>query len=179
MLKRVGVIVLISGVALVAGWAAKAPQPTVRASMAQVIAPETQAIWDVTNNATDDAGDPDPSKISPADWARMEAAGRQLADQARLLADVNNVTVAAPGVKVQDEGVQGGSSAKQIQAYIDANRPAFAAYARQLADAGDTVVKASAAKDAAPLFAVASELDQRCESCHVQFWYPQQTPPRQ
>jgi cytochrome c556 len=135
--------------------------------MAQVIAPQAQAIWGVTNRATNDVGDAlDPSKISAADWAQLGAAGRQLRDQALLLAKDGNVTVAEPGAKIE------GASAKQIETYIEANRAGYAAHARTLADAGDAVVKAAETKDVAPLFTVSNNLDLVCESCHVQFWYP-------
>jgi len=169
MFKRVALTVLAAGALWVSVGGLTAPRPTVQASMAQVIAPQTQAIWDITNRATNDAGDAlDPSKISAADWAKLGTAGRQLREEALLLAKDGDVTVAESGAKIE------GASAKQIEAYINANRAGYAAHARTLADAGDAIVKASETKDVAPLFKVSSNLDQLCESCHVQFWYPPQ-----
>ena len=150
----------------------QASTPTVQASMTQAFAPGAQAIWDVTNRATDDAGRPDASKISAGDWARLGEAGRQIRDTARLLA-ANKPSVAEPGAKIQDEGVGTGASAAQVQGYIDANPDLFAAHVRKLAETGATVAAASETKDTARLFAVANDLDQVCESCHQQFWYPQ------
>lgn len=178
MLKRIGAAVLASGVLIVGGCGPRTPPPTVHASMKEVIAPEAQAIWDVTNHATNGAGDGlDPSKITGAEWAQLENAGRQLKTRASVLAKVRNVVVAEPGVKLQDEGAAGGSNVKAVQAYVDANRAAFSEHARKLAEAGDAVLKASKTKDVAPLFAVSSNLDQVCESCHAQFWYPPQPKP--
>jgi hypothetical protein len=39
-------------------------------------------------------------------------------------------------------------------------------------------VTASQKKDTATLFDVSGRLDQVCEDCHMQFWYPEQKTPR-
>jgi hypothetical protein len=140
--------------------------------MSQVFAPGAQAIWDVTNRATDDDGKPDASKITAADWTSLGEAGRRIRDHAQLLLAGGKIAVADPGVKIQDEGVGGGAGAAQVQGYIEANPDLFAAHVRKLAETGATVAAASETKDTARLFAVANDLDQVCEACHVQFWYP-------
>jgi hypothetical protein len=165
----------IAGAALALGAllaaAADQPVPTVQASMSQVFAPGAQAIWDVTNRATDDAGRPDPSKITAADWDKLGQAGQRIQGSALGLAR-GPVTVAAPGVKIQDEGAGTGAGAAQVQGYIDAEPDLFAAHVQKLAETGATVAEAARAHDTAKLFEVADSLDQVCEGCHVQFWYP-------
>ncbi len=179
MIRHAMTTMLAAGLVLAAGCGPKTSAPTVHASMTQVIAPQAQAIWDVTNAAYNDAGDGlDPAKISAADWTRLGQAGRQVSDQARQLAQARKVVAAAPGVKIDSEGDAGAAGAKEVQAYIDANPAAFAERARKLADAGDMVVKAAQAKDVKPLFAASTDLDPVCESCHVQFWYPKQARPK-
>ena len=57
---------------------------------------------------------------------------------------------------------------------IDANPAAFRARSQELVSSMDEIVAAAQSKDAAKLFEVSGSLDQVCENCHMQFWYPQQ-----
>ena len=176
-MKSVAFTVLAAAAVLAAGCGRKPPAPTVHASMTEVVAPQAQTIWDITNRSFNKAGDGlDPSKISPADWIKLDAAGRQLSDRARVLAKARNVTAAAPGAEIMGDGARGAPTVQQIQAFIDADRAGFAEHARILAKAGDTVAKAAKAKDVAPLFRVASGLDEVCDGCHEKYWGSDQPP---
>ena len=73
---------------------------------------------------------------------------------------------------------QARSAQKEMQAAIDAEPAKFRALAQALSASMDQVVAAAKAKDAAKLFDVSGGLDQVCESCHMQFWYPEQKAPR-
>ena len=99
MLKRAAFALIASG-ALLAACGPKAPQPTVHASMTEVIAPQAQTIWDITNRAYNDTGDGlDPAKISASDWTQLQQAGRQIRERALLMAKEKKLVAAAPGVK--------------------------------------------------------------------------------
>ncbi len=188
MLKRAGVIALASGVLLLAGCGPKTPAPTVNASMTQIMAPQTQTIWDISSHAFNAKGDGlDPSKISSADWTQLEAAGRALRDRALVLATAKHVTAAAPGEHIMGQEAAGAASkighewdaanAKRVQALIDANPTLFAQRARVLADAGDTIVKAVPTRDVSKLYEVSSNMDEVCDGCHQKFWGTDEPPP--
>jgi hypothetical protein len=188
MFREISVVAAALGLLLAAGCNQKPPTPTVNASMTQVMAPQTQTIWDITTLAFNDKGDGlDAAKISPADWAKLEEAGRQLRDRALLLANAPHVTAAAPGETIMGADAAGApskighawdaASAKQVQALIDANPALFAQRARALADAGDTVFKAAKARDVGPLYKVSSGMDEVCDGCHQKFWGTDEPPP--
>ena len=187
MFKRIGVVVLSAAALMVFGCGPKAPTPTVHESMTEVMAPQAQTIWDVTSRAFNTKGDGlEPSKISPADWAQLEDAGRQLKDRALVLAKARRVSAAAPG-----DTIMGGNaappgatkqtwdaaSARQVQTLIAADPALFAEHARDLAKAGDTLVKASRTKDVKTLYEVSSGLDEVCDGCHQRFWGTDEPPP--
>jgi len=186
MLKRVAVTVLASGVLLAAGCGRK-PPPTVNESMTQVMEPQAQTVWDITSRAYNEKGDGlEASKISAADWVKLENAGRQLRDRARELAKARKITVAAPGETIMGASAAppgatkqtwDAASATQIQALIDANRALFAQHAQAMAEAGDTIAKASQTKDARSLYEVSSNLDEVCDGCHKPFWGTDEPPP--
>lgn len=174
---RSALTVLASGLLLAAASAPPAAR-SVHASMSQVVQPQTNAIWDVTNNAMTDAGEPDPAKIKPGDWAKLEAAGKALMEESLLLARAETITVADPGVKIMNEDVEGGTPAALVQRHIDADRAGFSAQAQKLADIGDAVARGAQAKNAGQVFEAAEGLDQACETCHMQFWYPEPATPQ-
>jgi hypothetical protein len=188
MLNRARAIVLGLGAALLVG-CGRAPGPgTLNDSMTQVIAPSAQTIWDITNRATAAKGDAlDASMISPTDWAELEGAGVRLRNGALMLADGHHVRVAGLGQAIMGEdaaGVRGRpprpgdpTTAKQVQAWIDADPATFAQRARRLAQSGRTIVTASHARDVRTLYEVTSALDEVCDGCHERFWGTDEPPP--
>jgi hypothetical protein len=148
--------------------------PNLHDLMKNVVAVQAQVIWDVGNNAQDAEGNPDASKVKAADWSRVVSASGKVKQIAQTLGQADHVMAAAPGQKLTGEGDPGTFSAKQVQTAIDANPKAFRAFAQALSVSMDQIAAAAQAKDAAKLFDVSGRLDQVCEVCHVQFWYPEQ-----
>ena len=178
MLKRLMVAALVLGAVLAAGCSRKPPAPTVHASMVEIVAPSAQVIWDITNRAYNEKGDGFvASKISSADWDKLSAAGQRLNDRGALLSKTAHIRSAVPGATIMGEGGGDAAGAKQVQAFIDANPALFAQRARILADAGLTIVKASKTHDIAPLYEVASGMDEVCDGCHKPFWGTDDPPP--
>lgn len=141
--------------------------------MKDIVAPQAQHLWDVGNKAFDDDGNPDVSKVTDAEWKKLGGAAAAMKAAALSMADAPKVLVAAPGTKLQDENAPGNATAKQIQAFIDANPKDYADHARALADVSDGFLKASQTKDAKTLADASAKLDEVCEACHVKYWYPQ------
>lgn len=158
-----------------AAFSAAPAAPNVHELMKNVIAVQTQVIWDVGNQAQDDKGDPDPTKLKPADWTKAAAAAAKARQAAETLANAPAVMAAAPGQKIDGEGgSSGGFGARQVQAAIDANPKAFQAFAKALAVSMGEVESAAKAKNARKLFDSSGQLDGICEDCHMKFWYPDQ-----
>jgi hypothetical protein len=161
------------GLVIAAAYAADSAAPAnLHELMKNVVAIQTQVIWDVTNNAQDDKGDPDPTKLKAADWAKLADAAGKVKAAAQKLVTAQHVMAAAPGQKIDGEGPKDAPSAKSVQKAIDANPKALQAFARQLMGSMDEVIAGAKTRDAKKVFAVAGRLDQECEGCHMQFWYP-------
>jgi cytochrome c556 len=142
--------------------------------MKNVVAVQTQVIWDVSNAAQDDQGNPDASKMTAADWNKIVAAAGKVKQASQTLAQADHVIAAAPGVKIEGEGNEGVAGAQQVQAAIDKNPAEFRTRSQALATSMDQIVAAAKAKNAAKVFEVSGVLDQVCEDCHQRFWYPGQ-----
>lgn len=151
------------------------PRPaTVYELMKNVVAVQTQVVWDVGNNAMDDQGNPSAAKLKQADWDKVANAGAKVKQAAQALAQPGAIVVAAPGQKIDGEGNPGAWGAKQVQKAVDANPAAFRAFANQMQVLADQFVTAAKARDAVKFAAASNQMDQVCEQCHQQFWYPEQ-----
>ena len=161
------------GVVLIAG-CQKKPEPQLHDSMAQVVVPQSQVLWDVTNGVLNDEGVPDPAKLSDADWKKISDAATLMKERATILAEEKNVKVADEGVRIQDQDGPGASKAADVQRFIDAKPADFSAHARKLANVSDAFLVAAKHKDASKLGEASNAMDGVCEACHLEFWYPQQ-----
>jgi cytochrome c556 len=153
--------------------AESAAPPNLHDLMKNVVAVQTQVIWDVGNNAQDDKGNPDPRKMTAANWAKAGDAAAKVKDALQSLAKAPHVMAAAPGQKIDGEGGSPGAyGAKEVQKAIDANPKVLQAFATQLSGSMDELLAAVKNKDTQKFFDVSGRLDQECEGCHQQFWYP-------
>jgi cytochrome c556 len=147
-------------------------------AMKNIVAIQAQVIWDVSNDAVNDAGEPDAAKLKAADWTKIANAAVKLRQVAQTYSGAGPVLVARPGEKIDGEGgTPEAWGARKVQGAIDANPAAFRAFANQMKTAMDEVVTATQTKNAAKLADVTGRLDQICEECHMAFWYPDQKLP--
>ncbi|MDR2215764.1 MAG: cytochrome c, partial [Nevskiaceae bacterium] len=78
-----------------------------------------------------------------------------------------------PGQKIDGEGgTPTAFGAKEVQQAIDAQPKVFQAMSLVLSKSMDELLASAKNKDAAKLTDVSGRIDQECEVCHVQFWYP-------
>jgi hypothetical protein len=187
MRKAVGALVTVSVMAAAFVVAAQsASLPTINDSMTKVMSVNAQTIWDISSKAFNKRGDGLlASKVTAKDWAQLEQAGKAIGARARLLAPSPTNLV----VKGRDEHILGeefsrggrkgeydAANATQIKALINANPKLFTKKAMILADAMDSLVKASARRDVKGLYKVSSNLDELCDGCHEPFWGTDEPP---
>jgi len=173
---------------LLCGCNKKEAAPTINASMTDVMEPTAQTIWDIMSSAYNAKGDGlDPTRISDADWKKLDEASRKLKERADMLALADHLVVATenqPILGSQAVGVKGdlgaawdAVSAQQVQGRIDAKPALFAQKARALADAAAQIAQAADARNVHRFYTVASGLDEVCDSCHEPFWGTDEPPP--
>ena len=145
----------------------------VRQAMQQGINAATMEVWDVGNNAMSDDGGIDPDQMTPETWARLETAAQGLKATALEMHNAEAFLAASPE-NAPEEGAPGAVSMEDVQLYIDADPDGFRAAALALADHADLLIGAARARDAQEAGDLVAQLDQVCEVCHAQFWYPEQ-----
>jgi hypothetical protein len=165
------VIGIFSALALAACSQSKeAATVTVHDEMVKTVIPQTQVIWDVSNQTFDDNGEPDPKKMTDADWVKVKSAAGQLMISLDRMATATKITAAKPGDKILDQEYSGSPKAQDVQAKIDADPNGFRQHAKQMKDFFAVIDQAADTKNFQAFYAKANEADSACEGCHKSYW---------
>jgi hypothetical protein len=145
----------------------------VRQAMVDGVNPAALAIWDVGNNAVDDAGQPDASRLDPQALARLREAAQMLDTYAELLAEAPVIKASGPDL-VGGRLPEGVASREQIQAAIDANPAGFRAYSRAMGAEAEAILAAIQSGNRETVASRLASFDGACQSCHERYWYVNQ-----
>lgn len=139
--------------------------------MKAVVEPASNGVWKLPASINDPNAKATPAQ-KDADWVAVRHAAVALTESANLLAMPGRKTVAAGG-KIQDEGVEGNLPSAEIQKRIEADPAKFRKYAKGLQDATLGIMSAIDARNADALTDKGGAIDEACEACHKEYWYPQ------
>ena len=174
-MNKVSSAVIVAALGVVAVSACKqdaaATPVEVRAAMQQQVNPATMAIWDIGNNAMNDAGGIDPALMDDAKWAKLAESAGQLSAAGRALAAGERFIAASPEAA---EVAEGEIAMADVQKYLDADPQGFSQMGAALADYADKLAAAASARDVKAAGDLVSGMDQVCEGCHTKYWYPEQ-----
>jgi cytochrome c556 len=145
-----------------------------RVAMVAGVNPAAVAIWDITNEAMDDAGELDPVRMDDEAWARLREAAQMLEAYSLAMAEAEVIRAGGPDL-VGREVPEGVATRAEIQAMIDADPAGFRAEARDLAERARLLVEAARVRDVAAAGHRAAEIDVPCQGCHSRYWYKQET----
>lgn len=147
------------------------PTASIQDIMQHIVDPAADGLWESVEVTITSKGEETKQPRNAEEWKTVRSYAIQLAEAANLLA-IDKRPVAHGGKALEDSHIKEILPAEQIQAKIDANRPAFNAYARTLQDSADLAIAAVDAKDVAKLVNIGAKIDHACEQCHLAYWYP-------
>jgi hypothetical protein len=159
--------------------AAPAPKltATIQDLMAFEVDPSADDLWEAVATIVAPEGTTERQPHTDAEWREVRRYAITLSEAGNLLI-MPGRRVAAPGKKLEDEGIEGILTAAQVQAAIDTNPAVFRQFAESLQAVGEQMLTAIDARDAQGLVDAGESLDSVCEGCHMTFWYPGQKIPR-
>ncbi len=149
-------------------------QATVHEIMTEKIDGNADPLWEITNTALNENAEVDPTKLSDEQWAEVEKRALAVKAGADELAGLEKLVVVKPGVKISDEDVEGGTTSAKVQSYLDARPDDFRNFAGVLSAHMADLAAAAKAHDGVKATPLVDQLDGVCESCHLEFWYPDQ-----
>ncbi|MES2825613.1 MAG: hypothetical protein V4732_18570 [Pseudomonadota bacterium] len=143
------------------------PTATIQELMISVIDPNVDPIWNSIQTISTAAGIEEKKPATDEEWTVLK-------NHAIALREVSNLLV-IEGRKVANSStstIAAELGPLEIAKLIASNRPAFIKNAHDLHAAVTLAINAIDAKDVAALEAAGGIIDEACEKCHSQFWYP-------
>jgi Cytochrome C' len=171
--------VLMTGLFLISGACAREAHQeelqtiaTIKDIMDSMVDPSGDFIFESVVQIADENGVREKAPSTDEEWAAVRRHALVLLEAPNLLT-MEGRKVAQPGEKAENPQVE--LHPEDIQKLIDNDRPSFIRRARKLQDAAAEVLKAVEAKDKSALFHAIESIDKACESCHLHYWYPNDT----
>ena len=153
------------------------PTATINEIMKTMIVPLNNAASYLPEAITDPetpAGLAGASQVD-ADWQKIHDAALAISEMPNLFT-MEGRKVAAPGVKLENEGQPTYLTAVQMGDRIRVDRAGFLKHAKQMQDASLALAAAATAKNVDALYDAGGKLEESCSSCHAAFWYPPPAP---
>ena len=132
-----------------------------------IVDPAANTIWGSVGfiNGTEKAPHTD------EEWLAVRRSALQLVEASNLL-QIPGRHVAKPGER-NEQGIE--LQPEQIEALINQDRQAWISFAHGLHDAATMAINAADAKDPEKVLDSGTQIDDACERCHQQYWYPRPT----
>lgn len=150
------------------------PTATIKDIMQSIVDPNADVVWLSVTTVQSAKGTVDTAPKTDEEWAKVRHGAVALTEASNLLI-VPGRHVAKPGEKSETPGVE--LEPSEMEALILKDIPAFRMRAKALHDAGLAAIQAVDAKDAQKVFEVGEQIEQACENCHKQYWYPNEKIP--
>ena len=149
---------------------------TIQQIMQNLIDPSADALWASVSITTTASGAQTNEPRTDEDWKAVQRYAVTLVEAPNLLVAPGRRVAPVVG-KLEDAQVKGILRPEEISKKIAGDRSDFVARARALQRAATEALAAADTRDVARLFKTGGALDTACESCHVKYWYPDDTRP--
>ena len=152
-------------------WGDMKPVVSVKELMRDMIDPASDYVFNAIGSVSNKKGTVETEPKTDADWDKVRFGGVMLAEGAYLL------KVPRPFAPPGDENNSTGPdpeelSPAQIKAKLERDPVLWNAKIEALRNVGLQVLDIVKRKDAKELWDASDNLDQACEACHLEYWYP-------
>jgi cytochrome c556 len=150
------------------------PTATIKDIMDSMVDPGSDYIWDAVETTVSAKGVEEKAPHTDEEWKEVRRHAIMLIEATNLL-QIPGRHVAQAGEKADDPKVE--LAPEQIEDMINKDRAAWIKFAHGLHDASIEALKAADAKDKDKLLEIGNGIDEACEKCHLQYWYPNERKP--
>ena len=148
---------------------------TIKDIMLSIVDPNADVVWLSVTTVQSSKGTVDTAPKNDEEWKKVRQGAIALTEASNLLM-MPGRHVAAPGEKSETPGVE--LEPSEMEELINKDRASWVMRATKLHEPGLAAVQAVDAKDPQKVFEVGEQIEQACENCHRQYWYPnEQIPP--
>ena len=145
------------------------PTATVKDIMLSIVDPQADVIFNSVATIISAAGTEERRPRTDEEWAAVRRGAIALIEASNLLL-IPGRQVARPGEKSENPRIE--LHPETIQQLIADDRATWTRLATALHDAAAPALQAIDTRNAEALFDIGDKVEQACESCHQQYWYP-------
>ena len=141
--------------------------------MQEIVDPIADAIFESVSVSITAAGSKETQPRTDAEWMAVRNNALILAEAGNLLKMPRPVGPSKPikGIGFESPGPDDLSPA-QVEILLKQNRAPFNAFAQKLTDAALVALRAVDNRSVDGLYEAGDAIDQACENCHLNYWYP-------
>jgi len=150
------------------------PDATIKDLMQSVVDTSADVVWLSVTTEVNEKGLIDTRPTNDEEWSRVRHGAVTLAEAANLLM-IPGRHVARPGERSETPGIE--LEPEEMEVLINKDRGTWNTRATALHDAAMLAVNAAEKHDADKIFEVGETIEQACENCHRQYWYPNEKIP--
>jgi len=150
------------------------PIASIQELMLSVVDPVGDSIFDSVSVSITAAGSKETRPRTDAEWLAVRDKAIQLAEAGNLLKIPGRRVGPAkpiPGIKPETPGPDDLSPA-QVETLLKQSRAPFNAFAQKLTEAALVALRAADTRNVDGLYEAGDAIDQACENCHLNYWYP-------
>jgi hypothetical protein len=144
------------------------PTTTIRDLMDGMVDPAADTIWNSVSTTITKKGKEEKAPHTEEEWGTVRHSAIALLEASNLL-QIPGRHVAMPGQK-SEQGIE--LQPEQIEALINRDRQSWIKFAHGLHDAATEALHAADSKDPAKVLESGDAIDNACEHCHQNYWYP-------
>ena len=150
------------------------PTATIKDIMDSIVDPSADVVWEAVAVVVDAKGTHDKTPTTDEEWSNVRLGAIRVVEGANLLM-MPGRNVARPHEKSSTPGVE--LEPEAIEVNINKDRVKWDQLAKGLHTAGSEALRAIEAKDGPAVIDAGERMDQACENCHSNYWYPNQPLP--
>jgi hypothetical protein len=139
--------------------------------MDSMVMPAAGALWDAVGIDVTEKGQIEKKPETDEQWAQLRAAAVTLVESTNALIVPGRHAAPADAPAPDPDA---GLAPAEIEALLAKQRPAWVAHAQVLRVTAMQALAAVDARDIDKISEVGGAIDEACEGCHLQFWYPEQ-----
>ena len=151
-----------------------APTATIKELMLGIVDPSADVVWGAVTTVMSEKGIIETVPKSDEEWMTARLGALRLAEASNLLM-MPGRTVGRPGEKSETPGVE--LEPQEMDALIAKNRELWNSHAKALNTVSLEALRAIEAKDSDKLFEIGEKIEVACETCHTNYWYPNEKIP--
>ncbi len=151
------------------------PVATLQEIMTSIIDPNIDFVWNSVSSVSTASGTEERQPQTDEDWRLLRQHALSVVEAANLLL-IENRPIAAANAVTSSGGAELTPAA--IKTLIAEHRQEFVQRAQSLQSTAQGLLVAIDAKNVEELEIAGGEVEQACEQCHSQFWYPGDVRPK-